>query len=267
MYNLVFNVDEERTIVAVIDNGDLVELYEEKKNEERLEGNIYVGKVKNIISGMQAAFIDIGETKNSLIHIKDLLPKASNITGNVYEDTSKMDISKIIKPKDEIIVQVKRDCNDQKGPRVTKDIKINGNFVILMPYSNFITVSQKIENAEEKERLKSIASKYLPKEYGAIIRTVANNRNEDKIKEDIEALLEKWKEILKKCEQLKGKAPTKIYDNGGIVGKIITDLSENNLEKIYTNNLEIVKGFKELQGKIEFIENSLEVFEIKNKMN
>lgn len=267
MYNLVFNVDKEKTIVAVVQDGSLVELYKEKQDEKRLEGNIYLGKVKNIISGMQSAFIDIGETKNSLIHIKDLLPKASNITGNVYEDMSKMDIAKIIKPNDNILVQVKRDCNDQKGPRVTKDIKINGNFIILMPYSNFITVSQKIEDETEKERLKCIVAKNLPKDYGAIIRTVADNRSEEEIKEDIKILLEKWQYILKKMETLKEELPVKIYDNGGIVGKIITDLAENKLEKVYTNNLEIVKNFKEIHNKIEFLEDSLEIFSLKNEMD
>ena len=114
---------------------------------------------------MQSAFIDIGEEKNALVHIKDLIPKASNVTGNVYEDVSKYDISKLVKPGDEILVQVKRDCNEQKGPRVTKDIKLNGRFIILMPYSNFLTISQKIQNEEEIKRLKGIVKKRITRRF------------------------------------------------------------------------------------------------------
>ena len=115
MYNILINknYDENITNIVVVQDGKVVEIYNENLDEERLEGNIYLGKVKNIMPGMQSAFIDIGENKNALVHIKDLIPKASDVTGNVFEDTSKMDISKIVKSGDEILVQVKRDCNKQ----------------------------------------------------------------------------------------------------------------------------------------------------------
>lgn len=267
MYNIIINKNENKIIVAIIQDGELVEIYQENEDEKRLEGNIYLGKVNNIISGMQSAFIDIGETKNALVHIKDLLPKASNITGNVYEDTSKINMSKMIKSGDEILIQVKRDCNEQKGPRVTKDIKINGNFIILMPFSNFITISQKIQDKAEKIRLKDIVKKMLPHGYGAIIRTVANARSEIEIKKEIEKLLNIWQNILKQEKIQHGNAPIKVYDNKGIVGKIITDLFENNLEKIYTNNMEILSEFANIQNKIEYKEDSLDVFEVKGKLD
>ena len=263
MYNIVINKDEAITTVAVIEDEKLVELYNENKNEKRLEGNIYLGKVKNIIHGMQSAFIDIGEEKNALIHIKDLIPKASNITGNVYEDTSNLEISKIVKQGEMLLVQVKRDCNEEKGPRVTKDIKINGNFIILMPFSNFVTVSQKIEDEEEKERLKNIVKEALPEGYGAIIRTAANGREKEELKKELNNLLKTWEQILDKA---KDQGITKVFDNGGIIGKIITDLAENDLEKVYTNDIEILKEFPNIQDKIEVIQDSLEMFEIKNKM-
>lgn len=267
MYNILIDKSNNITTVAVVEDGELVELYQEKETEKRLEGNIYVGKVKNIISGMQSAFIDIGEQKNSLVHIKDLIPKASNVTGNVYEDTSKMEISKIVKSGENVLVQVKRDCNEEKGPRVTKDIKLNGNFSILMPFSNFITVSQKIEDEQEKMRLKNIVKESLPEGYGVIIRTAANGRKEIEIKQELDELLNIWKQILEKSSNEENIFPTKVFDNGGIIGKIIVDLSENDLEKIYTNNLESLKNFKNIQNKIEVVENVLEMFNVKNKMD
>ena len=268
MYNILIDKENERTIVAVVQDGELVELYNEKSAEKRLEGNIYLGKIKNIIPGMQSAFIDIGEEKNALVHIKDIIPKASNITGNVFEDTSKYEISKIVKPGDEILVQVKRDCNEQKGPRLTKDIKINGKLVILMPYSNFITISQKIQNKEEIERLKEITKKELPKGFGAIIRTASEEKSKEEIVSEIHILLEFWNTLLKNANEMKNKnlAPSKIYDNDGIIGKIITDLAENNLENIYTNDKDLAERFETMKDKIVVCENVLDKFEVKNKM-
>lgn len=268
MYNILIDKENERTIVAVVQDGELVELYNEKNTEKRLEGNIYLGKIKNIIPGMQSAFIDIGEEKNALVHIKDIIPKASNVTGNVYEDISKYDIAKIVKPGDEILVQVKRDCNEQKGPRVTKDIKINGKLVILMPYSNFITISQKIQNEDEIKRLKEIAKKELPEGFGVIIRTASEGKSKEEISSEIHLLLNFWNNLLKRANEIKNKnlAPVKIYDNDGIVGKIITDLAENNLENIYTNDKEVVEHFETMKDKIIVQKDVLEKFEVKNKM-
>lgn len=268
MYNILIDKQKENTVVAVVQDGELVELYNEKNTEKRLEGNIYLGKIKNIIPGMQSAFIDIGEEKNALVHIKDIIPKVSNVTGNVYEDTSKYDIAKIVKPGDEILVQVKRDCNEQKGPRVTKDIKINGKFVILMPFSNFITISQKIQNEDEIKRLKSIVKEKLPEGFGVIIRTASEGKNKEEIANEIHLLLNFWNNLLQRANEIKNKnlAPVKIYDNDGIVGKIITDLAENNLEKVYTNDEKIAERFETMKDKIIIQKDVLNKFEVKNKM-
>ena len=269
MYNILIENKNNITTIAVVQNSEVVEIYQEKDDEKRLEGNIYLGKVKNIIPGMQSAFIDIGESKNALVHIKDIIPKASNVTGNVYEDTSKMNISNIIKSGQEVLVQVKRDCNEQKGPRVTTDIKINGKFSIFMPYSNFITVSQKIEDENEKNRLKEIAKEVLPKNSGAIIRTAAKGRKTKEIQDELKVLINIWNEILKKAEKIKNQKeiPIQIFDSAGITGKIITDLAENNLEKIYTNNQRLIEEYKALEEKIEIMDEPLNKFDAKNKMN
>lgn len=269
MYNILIENKNNITTIAVVQDSEVVEIYQEKDDEKRLEGNIYLGKVKNIIPGMQSAFIDIGESKNALVHIKDIIPKASNVTGNVYEDTSKMNISSIIKSGQEVLVQVKRDCNEQKGPRVTTDIKINGKFSIFMPYSNFITVSQKIEDENEKNRLKEIAKEVLPKNSGAIIRTAAKGREKKEIQDELKVLINIWNEILKKAEKIKSKKeiPIQIFDSAGITGKIITDLAENNLEKIYTNNQRLIEEYKALEEKIEIMDEPLNEFDAKNKMN
>ena len=224
--------DLNKIIIYVYQENELVEFYVEDIKKQRLEGNIYLGIVKDVVKGMQSAFIDIGEEKNALIHIKDIIPKESNVTGNANLDIQKYQIQDLLKAGEKILVQIKKDCDDQKGSRVTKDIKLTGNYIILMPYTNFITVSSKIEDQKEKERLINIAKKYLPKEFGAIIRTSSNNIEENIIEKEINELKNIWETILKKENE---KAPKKLYDNNGLLGKLITDFKPLGLE-IYADN-------------------------------
>ena len=224
--------DLNKIIIYVYQENELVEFYVEDIKKQRLEGNIYLGIVKDVVKGMQSAFIDIGEEKNALIHIKDIIPKESNVTGNANLDIQKYQIQDLLKAGEKILVQIKKDCDDQKGSRVTKDIKLTGNYIILMPYTNFITVSSKIEDQKEKERLIDIAKKYLPKEFGAIIRTSSNNIEENIIEKEINELKNIWEIILKKENE---KAPKKLYDNNGLLGKLITDFKPLGLE-IYADN-------------------------------
>ena len=225
--------EDSKIKIFIYQEGSLVEFYTEDINKKRLEGNIYLGIVKDVVKGMQSAFIDIGEEKNALIHIKDILPKESNLTGNVYLDTEKHQIQKLVKPGDKILVQIKRDCDDQKGSRVTKDIKLTGKYLVVMPYTEFITASSKLEK-DEKERLINIVKKYLPEGFGAIIRTSCKNKKEETLKKDIEVLLKKWEEIINKKNL---KAPAKLFDNNGLIGKLITDFEPFGLE-VYADSLD-----------------------------
>lgn len=230
MKELVILNSENRRIIALIEDEELVEEYEEDENNKSIEGNIYVGKVQNVLTGLQSAFVNIGEKRNAFIHVKDILPKI-DITKN--EEVEKEPINKLIKPGDPIIVEVKKEAVDKKGPRLSTHISLTSRFIVFMPNSPFVTVSSKIEDERERERLKNIVEKYLPQNTGAIIRTVSENRSEEDIKEDIIKTIDKWKNIkLKPIE----KYPQKIYDKGGVLKKTIVDLVDSNLDKIIVEN-------------------------------
>ena len=236
MNKLVINKLENKTSLYLYEEDNLVEKYDEYDDKPRLEGNIYLGKVQDVVPGLQSAFIDIGEEKNALIHLKDLLPKISESTGNENLNINEYDIKKELKVNDMILVQIKRDCTDQKGPRVTKDIKLTGKYVIIMPFSKFITVSQKINDNKKKELIINNIKKYLPNGYGAIARTSSLNASEKDIEKDIQTLLSLWKEIDTNSKKPDDKKiPKKLYDNKGIIGKIILDMSPMGLE-IETNS-------------------------------
>ena len=225
MYRLEILKKANNTIIYVYEDDILVESYSEKNDEPRLEGNIYLGIVKDIVPGMQSAFIDIGEKKTALIHINDLIPKISDTTGNLNLDISQYDIKDYIKRKDKIIVQVKKDYSTEKGSRVTTDIKLVGQYVILLPNSKFVTISQKISK-DKKDDLVNIVKKYIPEDMGAIIRTIAENSDEGHISQDIESLLNLWDDINNAAaSNKKATHGMKLLDDKGILGKLILDLS------------------------------------------
>ena len=255
---IIENQDEKN--IAYLEDGVLKEYYKESKSKKRLEGNIYVGKVKDVLQGMQAAFIDIGEDKNAFLHIKDVLPKKSNVTGNKKEDIEKYKIKDYIKPNQSILVQVKKDSNNIKGARVSTNIQVPGKFVIILPENDFITVSQKIEYIEERKRLIDIVQKKKENmKIGIIIRTAANGRNEEEIKEDIENTLNEWKSIKENFEKTEGKVPRIIKENESILEKIILDIAYNGLEKIYVNT-------KNTEEQVENILKNMNIKTIKVKL-
>lgn len=234
MLEIFIDKQEKQEKVALVENGNLVEYYEEDENTDRKEGNIYVGTVKDIIPGMQSAFVDIGTDKNGFIHLKDILPKIDEKKESLEPN---IEIGKVIKPNQKLLVQIKKDSNDKKGARVSTHINLPGKYIVLMPNTSFITVSQKIEDKAEQERLINLVKKYIGKENGAIIRTSAVKKEKELI-HDIEDLERKWKKIREKHEQVvkQNNKESLIYEAENILEKMIIDLSNEKIENIVTNN-------------------------------
>ena len=262
---IIRNLNNHNEIVLIEDE-ELVEKYEENDKDQSIEGNIYIGKVQNVLSGLQSAFVDIGEKKNAFIHVKDILPKVDITKESPVDDVP---ITSLVKSGDPIIVEVKRESTEYKGPKVSTHISIVGRFVVVMPNCTFITISQKIEDEKKKEILKQTVKKLLPDRMGAIVRTVAKNATEEEISEDIRNSLNKWKEIQnKKIERY----PQKIYSKGGILKKTIIDLVDNNLDRIIVNNENIKKRIEEILNeinasiKIEIKENPFSLYSLDKQL-
>ena len=221
--------------LSLVENGKLIELYNENDSVNRIEGNIYVGIVKDIVPGMQSAFIDIGEEKNSFIHVKDIVPKVDE---KVQKQNENIEISNLIKSNDKILVQVKKDSTDKKGARISTHINLTGKYLVYMPNTSIITISQKIEDENEKQRLYNIVKNNLPKGNGAIIRTSAEGKDEDKIIEDIERANNKWNEIKGKYDKSADKKAKMIYRSEGLIEKILIDLFEKINQIIVDNEID-----------------------------
>lgn len=266
MQEILISKKENKKIIALLEDGKLEEVYEEKEDCKRLEGNIYLGKVKDILQGMQAAFVDIGEEKNTFIHIKDVLPKVSKVTGNKNEDLDKYNIKDYIKKDTSILVQVKKDATNLKGAKISTDLHIPGRFVVVMPKDNFITVSQKIEDENERKRLINIAKETIKNDIGLIIRTAAKGKDENIIKKDIEQTIKKWNNIKKESENLKeNEIPKVLYKNDSIIEKILLDTVDNGIQRVIVDDTQI---FEDVQKTLKNIdENSKVNIELKQTDN
>jgi ribonuclease G len=244
MLELIINKNKKLENIILVQNGKIIENYTstEEDKKRRLEGNIYIGQVSDIINGMQAAFIDFGGEKKGFIHLKDAVPQIDETKEKL---DSSLDIKNVLKLKQKLLIQIKKDSDDKKGARVSTHISIPGKFVVLMPNTDFITISQKIEDTNKKQELKNLIKETLPKGYGAVIRTSAEKVSKEEIKKDIENILKKWNDIEKKFNT-SSDTPKLLWESENIVEKAITDLSTKNLEKITTNSEEEFNKLKKL---------------------
>ena len=230
--------EDNENLILVLENGILVEKHLENTQNKNIEGNIFIGKVQNVLPGLDSAFVNIGKNRNAFIAVKDILPKIDIVKES--NKNNKETINKLIKPGNPIIVQVKKDTTTKKGVRVTTHLNIPGRFVVLCPNTPFITVSQKVN---EKERLKKIVSENLPENLGAIVRTNAENVSKEEIILDIKNLLDKWKEI---NEVIVENYPKQIYDSGGIIKKLLIDIIDSGLEEIIVEDEQLEHEIKEI---------------------
>lgn len=277
MKEIIVNNAKDKSTIIVTQDGNLIEKYEEFDDLERLEGNIYLGKVADILPGMQAAFVDIGDNKNAFLHIKDILPKVSNQTGNKNEDLNKYNIKDYVKTGMPVIVEVKKDKTDKKGAKVSTNLNIAGKFVVIIPNSDFITISHKIEDKKEIERLNNTVKDSRINGYGIIIRTSAINASEEQIKEDIHDVIKIYENIKNKADEIiknKGNIPDLLYEKGNIIKRLLLDIGHQELDKVIVNNeqtYEFVKGIlKEihLNVKVELIkrDNILDIYNLEKQI-
>lgn len=249
MLEIFINKKENEKEIALTENGKLVEYYIDENNSIRKEGNIYTGIIKDIVKGMQAAFIDIGTEKNSFIHLKDVLKKVDEKKEKIDEN---IDINTIIKPGQKLLVQVKKDSNLQKGARVSTHINLPSRYIVLMPNTEIITISQKIEDKKEQERLIKIVKDNLSAGNGAVIRTSAVGK-EKEIIEDIKNIEQKWNLIKKTVENEKTNKPKLIAKAENIVEKMILDLPEDSIKKIITNEKKQYNEMMEIKQKYSYL--------------
>lgn len=239
MKELVIYTDGEIENILLLEDGVLTEKYKDSKYKKRLEGNIYIGKVQNILPGLQAAFVNVGENKNAFIHLKDVLPKV-DVTKNDANEWENQRIEKILKVGMPIIVEIKRDSYNKKGARASTHINLPGRYIVLLPNSSFVTISQKVENVQERNRLISIVKDLLPEGMGAIIRTSAIGKTKEDLRVDLGSLINKWNNIIG-TKFNDNDFPKLISKADEMIDKLLLDLIDKDLKVIHVGTEEMKK--------------------------
>lgn len=255
------------TRVAILEDGELVELHIESADKRKLTGNIYRGKIERVLPGMQCAFVDIGTDRNAYLSVDDVMLVKYH---NLVKEAETIKIENKIKQGQEITVQVIKEAIGTKGSKVTTDITLPGNFTVLLPFSTGVGVSKKIGDKEERERLKNIAEKLCPESMGLVVRTAADGVESALINDDIQYQLKTW-EAIKQREE-KGKVPRCIYQSPGLVQKLARDSINSDIKRIVLNDHsefeDLLKFFDEIEPemkkRVEFFYKDYDLFKFYN---
>lgn len=224
---ILIQADEEGTKVAVVEDGRLVEIYFERF--QKLVGNIFKGRVANVLPGMQAAFVDIGIERNVFLYAGDVISP----TGGERHGKDQA-IEHVLKQGQEIVVQVTKEPLEGKGARVTTQITLPGRYAVFMPAVDYVGISRRISDEEERERLRSLAMELKPEGRGLIVRTAAEGVSREDLKEDIDALEETWSEIVKTGES--SPAPALLHGEVDLTDRIVRDLFNDDVVRLQVND-------------------------------
>jgi len=211
---IMISRDEDETRVVVIEDHNVVEAYIERAGRS-VVGNIYVAQVKDILPGMEAAFVDIGLARNAFLYVQEVL-----LPEEMEEGTPRKKIQHLLKPGQEIMVQVLKDPMGGKGARVTTQITLPGRYLVLMPYSDFTGASRRLSD-EDRDRLLKFVGELKPKKMGLIVRTAAEDAGKGELERDLAFLLRLWKKIERTGKE--SKAPTNIYTEVDLAQRVIRD--------------------------------------------
>lgn len=246
---IIINIDPEEVRVAVLEQGTVVELIIERATQQGLVGNIYKGRVENILPGMQAAFINIGQDKNGFLY--------TGVSQDEEDECPAVPQEQITVGKP-ILVQVAKEAGGTKGARLTTQLTIPGRYVVLIPMAEYIGISRRIECEEERERLHQIAERIKPPGVGVIVRTVAVGKNDDELQADIQYLCNLWASLQPSIKN--SPAPSLIYRDISLVNRIVRDFFTEDIEKIIVDDPGVYKQLRELLAGIHY-EDRVRLFE------
>lgn len=250
---LIIDSNRSEVNIALLEDKNLVELHNEKNNNNFAVGDVFVGKVKKIMHGLNAAFVDVGYEKDAFLHYLDLGPqiktfnkvvklgirgKAHLINPNEFKSEPDIEktgkINQVLISGQQILVQIAKEPISTKGPRISTEISFPGRFIVLLPFSNKISISQKIKDKDERNRLKRLILSIKPRNFGVIIRTVAENQKVAELDLDLKNLVEKWDIIMNKLPNI--IAPKKVLSELDRTTTLLRDVLNESFNSIYISD-------------------------------
>ena len=240
---IIANSEPFETRVAVLADGTLVNLYIERG--EPLAGNIYKGRVANVLPGMEAAFVDIGLERNAFLHVGDI--RSQRLAGEEVEESfGKGAIAQRLRAGQEILVQVTKEPMGTKGARVTTYAALPAYYLVLMPTVNYVGVSRRIENDQERKRLRALADRLRPEGMGLIVRTAAEGVEEKELAQDVQSLLQMWNHVEERSKS--SKAPALVYQDLHLVRRVVRDLLTEEVDRFLIDSKEEFQRVQDLLG-------------------
>lgn len=264
---LVVDVQQQEISIALLEDSRLVSLQKESRNIAYAVGDLYLAKIKKIMPGLNAAFVDVGYEKDAFLHYLDLGPQFATYSAfldEAFADKKRVpniskfkrlpDIQKsgsvqdVLQAGKLLLVQIAKEPISSKGPRLTTEISFTGRFMVLKPFDDKISVSQKIKSTEEKIRLRQLIGSIKPKGFGVIVRTSAENKRVAELNSEMRTLVKCWEDSIAKMQR--SQPPALIFEEDSRVVSIIRDMFSPNFESIYTNNAET---FQQIQNYVSLI--------------
>lgn len=258
---LVINSTPGEVVIALMNDKRLVELHREKSNSRFSVGDIYLGRAKKVMTGLNAAFVDVGYEKDAFLHYLDLGPQAQSLikyveqTQNGKQNVSNLmyfkgepDIKKdgkindIVKSGQNLLVQVAKEPISAKGPRITTEISLAGRYLVLIPFADKISVSSKIRNIEEKSRLKELMQKIKPKNFGVIVRTVAESKSVADLENDLNDLVRRWDDCYQALKT--SQPPMRVLGEVDRTNAILRDFLNASFNAIHVNDQNLYDELK-----------------------
>ena len=261
--DIVINATDNESRIAITEDEKLVELYVDRPEKERVVGNIYLGRVKKVLPGIKAAFIDIGFPQDAFLHFSDISDSMESYNSILSDETEIDDDSddeeqsennkpknrnrnfkspKNLKTGQDIIVQITKEPVGNKGVRVTTEVSLPGRYLVLLPFDNNVGVSKRIQSFKEKKRLRKLIKSDIPDGFGAILRTNAETEKEEFILNDLKSLVEKWREIEKNIKD--ENPPALLYKDATMTSTVLRDIFSDSINQLIVDNKKIFKDIK-----------------------
>lgn len=259
---LVVDVQPKEVSIAVLEDKSLVELQKEARNVSFAVGDIYLGKVKKLMPGLNAAFIDVGYKKDAFLHYLDLGPNFNTqqkYLKQLLSDPKKApvlsktqilpeiekngSISDVLKVGQEVLVQIAKEPISTKGPRLTSELSFAGRYIVLIPFADKVSVSSKIKSSEERARLRQLIQSIKPKNFSVIVRTSSEGKRVAELDHELKTLMKRWEDNIVKVPKL--KAPAIIYEETARTVALLRDIFNPSFQNIYVNDKEVYNNVRD----------------------
>lgn len=267
---IIIHASGKQNRIALLENGELAQLFIESEENQRTVGNIYLARVHKVMSGIRAAFVDMGTPKDAFLHFSDagdhlkeyiqMLNGVDAIPKKTRDALAKTNFDKIpnyekqnwagkiLQSGQKLLVQIVKEPIGSKGPRISTDITIAGRFLVLIPMGEYIAVSRKINNYKERRRLKGVVGSMLPEGFGVIIRTVAKGKDKKALEDDMRNVLKKWERVLERLET--AKPPALLYDDLDMTESLVRDLFAKQYDRVLVDDPAMHKKIKSYVSQI-----------------